>query len=79
MRPQFSALQVALYNQEAWDRYNVMIKEGSLCVERMRQATFRTNVPLHEIAVEVEHLPVNLDHTITSEVRIYGKVRYRII
>ena len=77
MRSQFSALQVALYNQEDWEKYHLMIKQGSLCVERLRQATFRTNVPLYEIDVEVEHLPVNLDHTITSEVRKYGRGGYR--
>ena len=41
---QFSALQVALYNQADWDEYHAMIKKGSLCVERLRQATIRTNV-----------------------------------
>ena len=48
-----------------------MIKEGSLCVERLREANMRTNVPLYTHDTEMEHVPVNMDHEITSEVRAW--------
>ena len=65
----FQSLQVAVYNQDAWDNYHKMVREGSLCVERIQAATFQTLVPMamphdHDGAADV---PFELDHEITPE------------
>ncbi len=65
----FQSLQVAVYNQEAWDTYNKMVKTGSLCVERIQAATFQTLVPMsmpddHD---GTEDVPFDLGHQITPE------------
>lgn len=65
----FQSLQVAVYNQEAWDRYHTMIKEGSLCVERIQAATFQTLVPMsvpRNKGGEAD-VPFELGHEITPE------------
>jgi hypothetical protein len=65
----FQSLQVAVYNQDAWDNYNRMVREGSLCVERIQAATFQTLVPMsvphgHDGAADV---PFDLGHDVTPE------------
>lgn len=65
----FQSLQVAVYNQDAWDNYHEMIRQGSLCVERIAAATFQTLVPMH---IPRDHdgsddVPFDLGHEITPE------------
>ena len=38
------ALEVALFSDESWAKYQGMLSKGSLCIERLRQASFRKSI-----------------------------------
>jgi len=48
------SLEVALFSDEAWDRYHAMLDKGSLCIERLRQASFRKSIG-RQAANDIDH------------------------
>merc|ERR1719502_536578 len=67
---QYHSLQVAMYNEDAWAKYQKAIKVGSLCTPRLQLATFRTLVPLDtELQVDTEeNVGFNMDNQISPEI-----------
>jgi len=66
---QYRSLQVAMYNEQAWAKYNQAILKGSLCVDRLRMAIFRKLVPLGDLKEgETEDVKFTMDEVVKPEV-----------
>jgi hypothetical protein len=64
----YRSLQVAVYNEDAWAKYQNAIVEGSLCTTRLGMAIFRTSVPMADQQEgETEDVRFNMDNTIKPE------------
>jgi len=66
---EYRSLQVAMYNEDAWEKYNKAIVEGSLCTTRLQMAIFRTLVPMSDLAEgTTEDVGFKMDNEIKPEV-----------
>jgi len=59
------SLQIGVYNQAAWDKYQAAILKGSLCTDRIKMARISQSVPMHDLTKkDHEDIPFELNHMV---------------